>query len=80
MTINNRQLKIGWGKNSGPLPLTLALAIHLGAMRNVYIRNIEDFETFTEERLKRKFREYSDIKLVNFLKEKYISSFPKTIT
>lgn len=70
MTINNRRLKIGWGKNSGPLPPTLALAVHSGATRNVYIGNVEDFETFTEERLKRDFGEYGDIELVNFLKEK----------
>lgn len=70
LTLNNRRLKIGWGKNSGPLPPTLALAVHSGATRNVYIGNVEDFETFTDERLKRDFGEYGDIELVNFLKEK----------
>jgi len=70
LTLNNRRLKIGWGKNSGPLPPTLALAVHSGATRNVYIGNIEDFETFSEERLKRDFGEFGDIELVNFLKEK----------
>ncbi|KAJ7288896.1 hypothetical protein C8J57DRAFT_1707185 [Mycena rebaudengoi] len=33
---------LGWGKNSGPLPPTLALAVHAGATRNVYIGNVED--------------------------------------
>ncbi|KAI0043120.1 hypothetical protein FA95DRAFT_442535 [Auriscalpium vulgare] len=70
LTLNNRRLKVGWGKNSGPLPPALALAVHSGATRNVYIGNIEDFETFSEERLKRDFGEYGDIELVNFLKEK----------
>jgi len=70
LTLNNRRLKIGWGKNSGPLPPTLALAVHSGATRNVYIGNVEDFETFTDERLKRDFGEFGDIELVNFLKEK----------
>jgi RNA recognition motif-containing protein len=70
LTLNNRRLKIGWGKNSGPLPPALALAVHSGATRNVYIGNIEDFETFTDERLKRDFGEFGDIELVNFLKEK----------
>ncbi|KAI0061924.1 hypothetical protein BV25DRAFT_1916579 [Artomyces pyxidatus] len=70
LTLNNRRLKIGWGKNSGPLPPALALAVHSGATRNVYIGNIEDFETFSEERLKRDFGEFGDIELVNFLKEK----------
>jgi RNA recognition motif-containing protein len=70
LTLNNRRLKVGWGKNSGPLPPTLALSVHSGATRNVYIGNIEDFEAFSEERLKRDFGEYGDIELVNFLKEK----------
>jgi hypothetical protein len=70
LSLNNRRLKIGWGKNAGPLNPQLALAVHSGATRNVYIGNIEDFETFTEERLKRDFGEYGDIELVNFLKEK----------
>ncbi|EAU91199.1 RNA-binding protein Nrd1 [Coprinopsis cinerea okayama7 len=70
MTLNNRRLKVGWGKNAGPLPPSLALAVHAGATRNVYIGNIEDFEVFNEEKLKRDFGEYGDIELVNFLKEK----------
>ena len=72
LTLNNRRLKIGWGKNSGPLTPALALAVHSGATRNVYIGNVEDFETFTEERLKKDFGEYGDIELVNFLKEKCV--------
>ncbi|KAI6029277.1 hypothetical protein PISMIDRAFT_160855 [Pisolithus microcarpus 441] len=70
LTLNNRRLKIGWGKVSGPLPPSLALAVHSGATRNVYIGNIEDFEVFSEEKLKRDFEEYGEIELVNFLKEK----------
>ncbi|TFK22562.1 hypothetical protein FA15DRAFT_748228 [Coprinopsis marcescibilis] len=70
MTLNNRRLKVGWGKNAGPLPPSLALAVHSGATRNVYIGNIEDFEVFSEDKLKRDFGEYGDIELVNFLKEK----------
>ncbi|KIJ66105.1 hypothetical protein HYDPIDRAFT_174805 [Hydnomerulius pinastri MD-312] len=70
LTLNNRRLKIGWGKNSGPLPPSLALAVHSGATRNVYVGNIEDFELFNEDKLKRDFSEFGDIELVNFLKEK----------
>ncbi|OBZ69831.1 Negative regulator of differentiation 1 [Grifola frondosa] len=70
LTLNNRRFKIGWGKNSGPLPPALALAVHSGATRNVYVGNIEDFDTFTEDKLKRDFGEYGDIELVNFLREK----------
>ncbi|KAJ7770351.1 RNA-binding protein Nrd1 [Mycena olivaceomarginata] len=51
-------------------PPTLALAVHAGATRNVYIGNVEDFEVFSEERLKTDFGEFGDIELVNFLKEK----------
>ncbi|KAG7091337.1 hypothetical protein E1B28_010380 [Marasmius oreades] len=70
LTLNNRRLKIGWGKNSGPLPPALALAVHGGATRNVYIGNIEDFEAYNEERLKRDFVDWGEIELVNFLREK----------
>lgn len=70
LTLNNRRLKVGWGKTSGPLTPALALAVHSGATRNVYIGGIEDFEQFNEERLKRDFMEYGDIELVNYLKEK----------
>ncbi|KAH9855891.1 hypothetical protein C2E23DRAFT_882655 [Lenzites betulinus] len=73
LTLNNRRLKIGWGKNSGPLPPALALAVHSGATRNVYVGNIEDFDTFTEEKLRRDFGEFGEIELVNFLKEKNCS-------
>ena len=50
----------------------MALAVHSGATRNVYVGNIEDFDTFNEEKLKRDFSEYGEIELVNFLKEKYV--------
>ncbi|THH03072.1 hypothetical protein EW145_g6555 [Phellinidium pouzarii] len=70
LTLNNRRLKVGWGKNAGPLPPALALAVHSGATRNVYIGNVEDFDKLNEEKLRRDFGEYGDIELVNFLKEK----------
>jgi len=70
ITLNNRRLKVGWGKNSGPLSPALALSVHAGATRNVYVGNIEDYELFTVEKLKRDFGEYGEIELVNTLKEK----------
>ncbi|KAK0459379.1 uncharacterized protein EV420DRAFT_1539923 [Desarmillaria tabescens] len=71
MTINNRRPEDWMGKEFRPFaPDLRPLAVHSGATRNVYIGNVEDFETFTEERLKRDFGEYGDIELVNFLKEK----------
>ena len=69
LMIHNRRLKIGWGKHSGPLPPGIAIAVHAGASRNVYIGNV-DFETFSEEKLKQDFSEYGDIELVNTLREK----------
>ena len=72
LSLHGQELKIGWGKNSGPLPPALALAVHSGATRNVYVGNVEDFDVFTEEKLKRDFGEYGEIELVNFLKEKCV--------
>jgi RNA recognition motif-containing protein len=69
LMIHNRRLKIGWGKHSGPLPPGIAIAVHAGASRNVYIGNV-DFETFSEEKLRQDFSEYGDIELVNTLREK----------
>ena len=71
--MNNRRLKIGWGKNPGSISPALGMAIHSGATRNVYIGNVEDFEVFNEDKLKRDFGEYGEIELVNFLREKYVS-------
>ncbi|KAJ7288912.1 hypothetical protein C8J57DRAFT_1460258 [Mycena rebaudengoi] len=68
LTLNSRCLKIGWGKNSGLLPPTLALAVHADAQR--LHRQRGGFEVFSEERLKADFGEFGDIELVNFLKEK----------
>ena len=70
IALHNRRLKVGWGKNSGPLPPALALAIHSGATRNVYIGNIENFDVFSEERLTKDFSLCGEIELVNFFKEK----------
>ncbi|KAG8973092.1 hypothetical protein FRC05_009100 [Tulasnella sp. 425] len=70
LTLNNRRLKIGWGKNPGPISPSLNMSVSNGATRNVYIGNIEDFEIFNEDKLKRDFGEYGEIELVNFLKEK----------
>lgn len=76
LTINNRRVKIGWGKNSGGLPTNIALAVAGGATRNVYIGNIreEDWVGFSEERLRKDFGEFGEIELVNFFKEKCVLS------
>ena len=72
--MNSRRLKVSWGKNSGPLAPSLTLAVHSGATRNVYVGDIEDFEAFNEDKLKRDFSEFGDIELVNFLREKCVPS------
>lgn len=33
LTLNNRRLKIGWGKHSGPLSPSLALSIQASTLR-----------------------------------------------
>lgn len=68
LLIHNRRLKIGWGKHSGSLPTSIAVAVRAGASRNVYVGNLE--ETFTESQLKADFSEYGEIELVNTLREK----------
>ena len=50
--------------------MALALSVHSGAVRNVYIGNIKDFGPFGEEHLKRDFGEDGGIEFVNFSKEK----------
>ncbi|GES99976.1 RNA recognition motif-containing protein [Rhizophagus clarus] len=67
--VKNRRLKIGWGKNPGPLPGYIQLAVNTqSASRNVYVGQIDD--NMSEEKLKRDFSEFGEIELVNILKEK----------
>lgn len=40
ITIKNRRLKVGWGKNSGPCPPGIAAIVAAGGSRNVYIGNV----------------------------------------
>ncbi|CAG8443539.1 3673_t:CDS:1 [Ambispora leptoticha] len=69
VVIKNRRLKVGWGKNSGPLPGNIQLAVNTqNASRNVYVGSLDD--SITEEKLRRDFSEFGEIELVNILKEK----------
>ncbi|GJN91510.1 hypothetical protein Rhopal_004533-T1 [Rhodotorula paludigena] len=70
IALHNRRLKVGWGKQSGPTSPGIAMVVQAGGSRNVYVGNIEDFETYSEEKLRKDFGEYGEIELVNFLKEK----------
>lgn len=68
LIIHNRKLKIGFGKHSGLLPSSIAIAITSGATRNIYIGNIN--ENITVVKLKKDFSEWGEVELVNMLKEK----------
>ncbi|QSL65836.1 hypothetical protein MERGE_000114 [Pneumocystis wakefieldiae] len=68
LVIRNRKLKIGFGKHSGLLPSSIAIAVASGATRNIYIGNIS--ENITVVKLKKDFSEWGEIELVNLLKEK----------
>ena len=46
------------------------MVVQAGGSRNVYVGNIEDHETYTDEKLRKDFGEYGDIELINSLKEK----------
>ncbi|BGP44685.1 hypothetical protein JCM10450v2_000499 [Rhodotorula kratochvilovae] len=70
IALHNRRLKVGWGKQSGPTSPGIAMVVQAGGSRNVYVGNIDDFETYSEEKLRKDFGEYGEIELVNFLKEK----------
>lgn len=72
LTIHNRRVKVGWGKHSGPLPNPIALAVSLGASRNIYIGNIErELESvFDEPKLRKDFGKFGEIEQINFLPEK----------
>ncbi|KAG4304075.1 hypothetical protein PORY_002439 [Pneumocystis oryctolagi] len=68
LIIHNRKIKVGFGKHSGPLPSSIAIAVTSGATRNIYIGNIN--ENITVVKLKKDFSEWGEIELVNMLKEK----------
>lgn len=70
LTIHNRRIKVGWGKHSGPLPNALSLAVSNGALRNIYIGNITDFNYYNPAKLREDFSKFGDIEQINFLEEK----------
>ncbi|GAA5857122.1 hypothetical protein JCM8547_007972 [Rhodosporidiobolus lusitaniae] len=70
IALHNRRLKVGWGKQSGPTSPGIAMVVQAGGSRNVYVGNIDDFEKYSEEKLRKDFGEYGEIELVNSLKDK----------
>lgn len=71
ITIAGRRLRVGWGKCLAPPSPKLVQEVNNGVSRNVYIGQITDFDTFTQDKLRTDFGEYGDIELINFLKEKH---------
>lgn len=70
IALHNRRLKVGWGKHSGPPSPGITMVVQSGGSRNVYIGNIDDFDVWSEDKLRRDFGEYGEIELVNTLREK----------
>ncbi|WFD32635.1 hypothetical protein MSPP1_003683 [Malassezia sp. CBS 17886] len=69
-TIHNRRLKVGWGKQSGPLSPALALAVQSGASRNVYMGNIAEPEQLSEEKIRMDLSAFGELEMVNTLRER----------
>ncbi|CCH46362.1 hypothetical protein BN7_5955 [Wickerhamomyces ciferrii] len=74
VTLHGRKLKIGWGNPSGPLPNSIALAVTVGASRNVYIGikdedlDDESLKLPNEEILREDFSKFGEIEQINFFK------------
>lgn len=70
LMIHNTKVKISWGRSVGHVSPAVMANIASGGTRNVYIGNIEDFEKFTEEKLRQDFGEFGEIEQINFLASK----------
>lgn len=70
IALHNRRLKVGWGKHSGPPSPGISMVVQSGGSRNVYVGNIENFDFYTEDKLRHDFGEYGEIELINTLREK----------
>lgn len=75
--INGKKLRIGWGKQSGPLQTSVQLAVTVGASRNIYI-GVKDEDLGeddiplvnlpTEEVIRKDFSKYGEIEQINYFK------------
>ena len=70
LTIHNRRIKVGWGKHLGPLFNALSLAVSNGALRNIYVGNIQDFAYYNKDKLREDFLTFGDIEQINYLQTK----------
>lgn len=71
LTINNHEIKIGWGKPSPLSPVVASCVQRYNATRNVYIGNLPS--TITEEDLSNDCFEFGDIDTIKILREKKIA-------
>ncbi|GMG26278.1 unnamed protein product [Ambrosiozyma monospora] len=71
LTINNHDIKIGWGKPTPVHPVVASCVARYNATRNVYLGNLD--ENVTEEELYRDLEEYGPIDTIKILHEKKIA-------
>ncbi|ODV82576.1 hypothetical protein CANARDRAFT_204937, partial [[Candida] arabinofermentans NRRL YB-2248] len=70
VVIHGRKVKIGWGKNSGPLNKIVAQAVEKGASRNLYIGlNTHITKVPDVDILRRDFSVFGEIEQINFFKD-----------
>ncbi|KAJ7750597.1 hypothetical protein B0H16DRAFT_1419788 [Mycena metata] len=71
ITLGGRPLKITWVQDSSPLSPTLAVAVSTGASRTIVIQgqDAQDFDAFTEQKLKEDFGVFGELERVEVLKE-----------
>ena len=69
VAVKGRRLKVGWGRNPGPLPKYIEnLVKNHNASRNIYVGRIEN--DVTDEKLRKDFQEYGEIENINIIKER----------
>jgi RNA recognition motif-containing protein len=71
LTINNHDIKIGWGKPSPVQPVVASCVSRYNATRNVYVGNLLD--NVTENELRNDFQEYGEIDTIKILKDKKVA-------
>ncbi|TID15776.1 hypothetical protein CANINC_004305 [Pichia inconspicua] len=71
LTINNHEIKIGWGKPSPLSPVVASCVQRYNATRNVYIGNLSPLTT--EEVLQNDCVEFGEIDTIKILREKKIA-------
>lgn len=71
LTINNHDIKIGWGKPTPVQPIVASCVSRYNATRNVYIGNLP--ENTSEKELANDTKEYGEIDTIKMIHEKKIA-------